>query len=307
MNEFSFEVNQQALDVVRNAKLQANFEECKVALTEMLAPYKTMIIQEADLPQAKADRARIRKVASRIDEARKEVKRIYTEPLKQFEERCKELTAICGEADANIDRQVKAFDQRRKDEKVAELRSFFNGKVGEASEFLHFDAIFNPRWENVTYSVEAAHSDILREISSCISAVNAIRTIHSPFETTLLDLYRQNHNLAECMNKHEQLLRLREIEEKRKEAQEQFEAAQKAAAERQALESSSVQEQVKDAEQRETDTPEDTPVIGVDLAEKPAETIFTLDFRVHVKKDQMLALKKFLTDAGIKYEPVPRG
>ena len=111
MSEFSFEVRQDALDLVRSADIQANFDECKAALNEMMGPYKSLVIMEADLPQAKADRARIRRVAARIDEARKEVKRVYSEPLKQFEDKCKELTAICAEADSNIDTQVKAFEQ----------------------------------------------------------------------------------------------------------------------------------------------------------------------------------------------------
>lgn len=297
MAEFSFEVRQDALDLVRRADIQANFDECKAALTEMMQPYKTLIVSEDTLPQAKADRARIRKVAARIDEARKEVKRIYTEPLAIFEGKCKELTAICSEADQNIDKQVKEFDQKRKDAKVEELRAYFFEHVGDAADYLSFPQIFNSRWENATYAIEAAKADIMREITSCVSAVNAIRTLHSPFETTLLDLYRQHHDLAECMNKHEQLTALREMEEKRRaqmEAQRAAAAAQRAA-----------------QPPMPTNEPEPAPQIDVPEEETPpvepevAEPIYVVDFRVYVTKAQGMALKAFFKENGIKFGRVP--
>lgn len=297
MAEFSFEVRQDALDLVRRADIQANFDECKAALTEMMQPYKTLIVSEDTLPQAKADRARIRKVAARIDEARKEVKRIYTEPLAIFEGKCKELIAICSEADQNIDKQVKEFDQKRKDAKVEELRAYFFEHVGDVADYLSFPQIFNPRWENATYAIETAKADIMREITSCVSAVNAIRTLHSPFETTLLDLYRQHHDLAECMNKHEQLTALREMEEKRKaqmEAQQAVVAAQRAA-----------------QPPMPTNDPEPAPQIDVREEETPsvepevAEPIYVVDFRVYVTKAQGMALKAFFKENGIKFGRVP--
>lgn len=315
MSEFSFEVDQQALDVVRRTSIDANFAECKAALTEMMAPYASMIVSEDSLPQAKADRARIRKVASRIDEARKAVKRAYTDPLAVFEQKCKELTAICGEADANIDSQVKAFDQKRKDEKIAELRSFFNANVGEADDFIHFEAIYNKRWENVTYSVEAAHADIMREITSCISSVNAIRTLRSPFETTLLDLYRHNHDLAACMEKNDHLLRLREMEEQRR--------AEREAAERAAKEKEAAKKAAQEQRSAETELPQqhfasdgdfssitEPGIYHVDVAENAPfqvmDRVRVLDFRVFVTAQQMTALKVFLQRNGIRFCPVPK-
>ena len=306
MAEFSFEVRQDALDLVRRADIQANFDECKAALTEMMQPYKTLIVSEDTLPQAKADRARIRKVAARIDEARKEVKRIYTEPLAIFEGKCKELTAICSEADQNIDKQVKEFDQKRKDAKVEELRAYFFEHVGDAADYLSFPQIFNSRWENATYAIEAAKADIMREITSCVSAVNAIRTLHSPFETTLLDLYRQHHDLAECMNKHEQLTALREMEEKRR-AEQEARAAQQRAAEQMAAHdklatmekaAAEIAEQSKVSYQ-EIETPEP-------LVPDVAEPVYVVDFRVYVTRAQGTALKAFFKEHGIKYGRIPK-
>lgn len=314
MSEFTFEVQQNALDIVRNTSIDANFAECEAALTEMLAPYKTMVVTEDAVAGAKADRARIRKVASRIDDARKEVKRVYSEPLRLFEEKCKRLTGICAEADANLDGQIKAFEEKRKEEKIAELRRYFDANVGEASDYIHFDAIYNKRWENVTYSEEQAHIDIQREIAGCISAVNAIRTLRSPFETALLDYYRQTRDLAAVLAKNEQYIRAQELEEKRK-----AEAAARAAqeeAERQAREEAErrrneeytsvmqkAAEAVADAEK------EDVTDYPVSYAEEPVEERepkFFVDFRVEVTRAQLGLLKDFLTASNIRYGRVPK-
>lgn len=306
MSEFRFEVRQDALDLVRSADIQANFDECKAALNEMMGPYKSLVITEADLPQAKADRARIRRVAARIDEARKEVKRVYSEPLKLFEDQCKDLTAICAEADRNIDTQVKAFEQARKAEKVGRLRAYFAENVGEAQDYLTFEAIFNPRWENTTYTEDAARADILREISSCMTGVNAIRTLHSPFETTLLDLYRENHDLAACMTKHEQLTRLREMEEKRRAEQEARAAQQRAAEQMAAHDKLATMEKAaaEIAEQSKVSYEEiKTPEPLVPDVEEP---VYVVDFRVYVTRAQGTALKAFFKEHGIKYGRVPK-
>lgn len=286
MAEINFVVGQEALAVVQKTSITANFQECENALNAMLEPYKHMVVQEGDLPQAKADRARIRKVAQRIDDARKQVKRVYTAPLADFEQKCKRLTAICDEADNNIATQLNAFDEKRREEKLDGLRQFFNANVGEAKDYLSFSAITNPKWGNVTYTEEQAHSDILREISSCVASVGAIKTLKSPFETVLLDTYRQTRDLALCMTKHEAWLKQQEMEAKRKAEQEELA--------RQAEEQA--HPDVADADDETEDTTQ----------EESAEPVSVIDFRVFVTRPQMEALRDFLKKNGIRYAPVPK-
>lgn len=313
MSEFSFEIQQNALDVVRNTSIDANFAECEAALNEMLAPYKSMIVTDDAIAVAKADRARIRKVASRIDDARKEVKRVYSEPLKAFEEKCKRLTAICAEADTNLDGQIKGFEEKRKAEKIDGLRQYFHENVGEASDYIHFDAIYNKRWENVTYPEEQAHIDIQKEIAGCISAVNAIRSLHSPFETALLDYYRQTRDLAAVLAKNEQYIRAQEIEERRKAdaaaraAQEEAERQARAEAERQRQEEMAEKMRAARDALAAAQEPVQKPAEEEPAAPEPEEEpTYTLDFRVMATKAQLAMLKDFLVSNGIKYGRIPK-
>lgn len=287
MAEIEFRVDEKALAVVQSAQVSANFEECRAVLTEMMAPYASMKITEDDIPNAKADRAKIRKVKERLEDARKMVKKVYNEPLAAFEGKCKELTAICDEAAGNLDGQLKLFDEQRKAAKIEDLKSYFSEKSAGVSDFLTWEDVFDPRWGNVTYTEEQAHNDMMAKIAMTTSALVAIRGMNSPFETELLDTYRQSHDMTVVVRKNEYLLELRRKEELKKAA----EAAK--ATETPPL--AETKPEVKEETVLEASTP------------SKAEKLLTIDFRVRATSDQLNALSAFMKSKGIFYGPVPKG
>lgn len=290
--EFSISTD---LTPLRNFDIQANFEECKAWLDENLAPYRTMVVTEDGIASAKSYRATIRKVAARIDECRKMAKEAAMQSYKPFEEKCKALTALCDESAANLDGQIKAFDEAKKAEKSERLRSFFNQSIGEMNDFLTFDAIYNPRWMNATYSEEQARKDIICEIAKCSNAVESLRALHSEFETTLLDEFRRTHDLASCLKRNEHLMRLKEIEEARKRMrreQEQDVVNKLAAARTAEAPAPKPAEPPEPKELREDARPEQ-------MAELPKT--FELVFRVRGTADQLNGLKQYMKENGIQY------
>ena len=285
--EFRLETD---LAVIENTPIEANFDEMKNALTTMMEPYASMVVTLETVSTAKTDRARIRKVASRIDDTRKTVKRIYTAPLKAFEDKCKELTAICDAASKNLDEQVRDFDERRATSKIDELRGFFEEQAGdaEAEGYLTFEDVFNPRWKNVSFSLDDAKTEIVKKIEECEDAIEAIRALHSDFETALLEEFRTNHDLARCLKKNERLLAVRELELKQKQRKAQERAARVTVA---PVEESQI-----------------VPVHGVTSAETadiPApgeeEELHSVVFRVTATDRQLAALKAFLKSNNIQY------
>ena len=222
-----------------------------------------------------------------------------------FEEKCKTLTAMCDESAANLDGQIKAFDEAKKAEKQDRLRKFYGDSIGEMNDFLTFDAIFNPRWLNATYSEEQARKDIIVEIAKCDSAVQSIRSLHSEFEMTLLDEFRHNHDLAACLKKNEGLIRLKEMEERRKMEREEEERrrAEQAAAVAKASQESA--ERVAKA----AVTAAQNIVVGerAPQVQEAAETTskrYTVAFRVSGTKEQLDALRQYMIGNGIEFGPV---
>lgn len=294
------------LTPLRNFDIQANFNECKKWLDENLAPYRTMVVTEDGIASAKAYRASIRKVSARIDECRKMAKEAAMQSYRPFEEKCKGLMAMCEESAANLDDQIKAFDEAKKAEKQDRLRRFYSESIGEMNDYLTFEAIFNSRWLNATYAEEQARKDIIVEIAKCDSSVQSLRSLRSPFETELLAEFRQNHDLAACLKKNDGLLRLKEIEDRRK--MEREEEARRNAEQAAAVAKAS-QERT-ECVAKAAVTAAQNIVVGErtqqvqEAAEKKPPKRYTVAFRVSGTKEQLDVLRQYMIDNGIEFGPV---
>lgn len=236
MAELNFIVDQKALQTVRDTVITANFEEMKTALTEFAKPYASVIVSEDAIGIAKADRARIRSVSKHIDDYRKMVKNVYSEPLKAFESKCKELTGICDEAAQNIDRQVKEYEEKRREEKLFLLHDYFDNvkKNMRHPEYITWEYVENPKWGNVTYAVEAAHKDIDMACMTIDKDVQDIMDLSSEFQLALLDNYKKTHDVFGTFQMQERLVSQKMREEQRQrelEAQYREERAKKIAEE----------------------------------------------------------------------------
>lgn len=275
-----FNVSQEALAVVRNTVIEANFAECEAALTEMMTPYMTMVVTEDGIAAAKNDRASIRKVAGRIDEMRKTVKKAYTEPLKEFEDKCKALVAICDDGAANLDGQIKAFEDAEKQAKIDEIREAYAGMVDEEIEsFLPWGAVNNPKWGNKAYAVETAVGEIRLSVENTRNDIATIREMGGDDTPYLLDVYRQTRNLSTVVRKASELKTMRQREELR--AQEEAERA-KRAVER-------FDQAINVAQ---------APVIEAEIEDDP---LVTVSFKVTCTKAQLTALGDYMKRSGIKY------
>ena len=302
---------------LRQFQIEANFEETKAWLTENLEPLRTMAVTPESAAQAKQYRAAVRKIRDRIDESRKMAKAAALEAYSSFETKCKELTALCEEAANALDVQIKAMEEAAKQEKKDRLAAYFAQVVGDMAEWLTFDDCFNPKWLNATYAESTAQMDVCAAIDRCRADLNAIRALHSEFETTLLDEYTRTRNISAVLVKNETLGRMKAAEEERK--RKEAEAAAKYEA---ALEESKrvADETMRQAEQKVSETGRSTvetlgelskPVndlVDEDGHEMPAaqEPEYKVDFRVFGTARQLDGLKAYMQKNGIRFMPVPQ-
>lgn len=196
MAELIFDIDNSSLETVRALNIGANFDEMEAALTELIEPYKNMIVTEDDLPQAKTDRAKLRKVSGNIDDRRKLVKKIYSEPLKVFEENCKRLTAVCDQGINNLDCQIKEYENSAKEKKIQALRDYFDGLPKQHPGYARFSDCENPKWANLTYSFEDAQKEIENYVLRVDTDVTAILALESKYEPALLDEYRKTCDVS---------------------------------------------------------------------------------------------------------------
>lgn len=300
MAELNFVVDNTALETVRNTPIKANFDEMKKGLTELVAPYKNVIVTEDGITNAKSDRARLRKVENSIDEYRKTVKRVYSEPLKVFEGKCNELASICKEASNHLDVQIKAFELKVKEQKKADLKAYFTDTASLYADYISFEEIFNEKWLNSTYAVETIKQEINSSIAKTASDVNCICGLSSPFGETLLDEYKKTKDLARCIQLNTRLTEQAKAEEER--------LRKKLEAEKQAA----IEAAKKEAEQP-AEKPSDTPVSDAyETVEQnaPAPDFYGIPedddrylvyYAMTVDDEQLTALRLFLTMNNIVY------
>ena len=266
-----------AIEQVIPPQISFNFEEIRSELAGKLQVYQNMVVTESGIKEAKADRANLNKFKSALADSRKAVKALWNQPLSDFEGKMKELERMVDEPIGAIDRQVKAYDEAKKQDKRQQIERFFEGAVGDLEEVLPLSKIWNDRWLNATYPMKDIEKEIVERIRKTHSDIGIIVAMQLPCCDQMLSTYLETLDMS------------REMEEKHK-----YEQAQKAKAQAKQAEpapSSPAEQPVAEAV---VNTPQET-------AREAAPELRVLDFRVWVTPEQMQALKAFLLENNIRY------
>lgn len=266
-----------AIEQVIPPQISFNFEEIKSELAGKLQVYQNMVVTESGIKEAKADRANLNKFKSALADSRKAVKAQWNQPLSDFEGKMKELERMVDEPIGAIDRQVKAYDEAKKQDKRQQIELFFEGAVGDLEEVLPLSKIWNDRWLNATYPMKDIEKEIVERIRKTHSDIGIIVAMQLPCCDQMLSTYLETLDMSRAM------------EEKHK-----YEQAQKAKAQAKQAEpapSSPAEQPVAEAV---VNTPQET-------AREAAPELRVLDFRVWVTPEQMQALKAFLVQNHIRY------
>lgn len=274
-----------------------NYEELKTRLTEALADYKGRIYTEKNINDAKKDRARLNNLAEAIDNRRKEMKARYLAPYKEFESQAKELTALVKEQAAEIDAQVKVYEEARKAEKLEHIKARYTEIMGGIAPLVPYQKIHDKRWLNVTYSMSAIDMEISEKAESIRMALSSIDALGLSDEMTsrIKSVYLKDLNLATALTEKDKI-------EREQQALAGYEVAKKQ--QRQIYDVSSDPDAFKKAK------PGDVIRFGGAGGEAAnqhnvEEQVYTVDFRVFATSEQLGMLKAFLQDNNIKYGRVP--
>ena len=306
------------LQEVRKQVITTNYPAVKKWAESVVAQYENIVVTPDTISQAKADRASLRKAQSGVSDVRKEMRAAALSTCAAEESNCKDLEAVFERGVQELDVQIKAMEEAAKQEKKNRLAEYFAQVVDDMAEWLTFDDCFNPKWLNATYAESTAWMDINAAIDRCRADLNAIRALHSEFETTLLDEYTRTRNISAVLVKNETLGRMKAAEEERK--RKEAEAAAKYEAALEELKCVA-DETMRQAEQKASETGRSTvetlgelskPVndmVDEDSHEMPVaaqEPEYKVDFRVFGTARQLDGLKVYMQSNGIRFMPVPQ-
>ena len=196
----------------------SNFEELKEEITERLEHYNNLVIQKDDIKQAKADKAKLNKLAEAVDGRRKEIKKQYSQPLTEFEKKCKELVELIKGPVSAIDSQIKAFEEEEINKKYSELKSHFTEYAKETKNLIDFDKILNPKWKNSSMKISTLKAEIEETIDRIKNEINILKNEceDSTFSAAVINEYcDKGYSLSKALVYSAELKRQSEIQAKK--------------------------------------------------------------------------------------------
>jgi hypothetical protein len=264
-----------------------NYEDLKKELKERLIEYRGLVYTDDTIKIAKEDRAKLNSLKTTLDNKRKEVKKQILEPYESFEAQLKEIISLIDEPTEEIDKQVKAYEGRKKDEKRKSIEEFFEEQIGDLKEILSFDRIYNQRWLNATYNMADIEQEIIGRIFGVADDLKAIDAIDSEFKLQIKNVYLDTLSLSEALRENSKL-------EERKSKIEEYDRRKK-------------DDDRKCKSPKNTITLPSNCVSPTTLENKeiytapPEPELFQIDFRVWVTEEQKKLLRSFFMSNHIKY------
>ena len=226
-----------------------NKEQIKEAVVSITEQYRGLAYTEAQLQEAKADRAKLNAMKNDISARRIQVKNALLEPYNKFEAEVKEVVALIDEPIAMIDEQIVAYEERTKEEKRQTLEKFFTENKGSLPEQITFERIFNPQWLNKRSSLTSCKNDIKKLIEDISADLSAIRSSLDE----RYSVYAEEFYLKREMNLSHALAEANHIQEMDRKAEEERKAKEQAQKEREEAQKR-VKEEVEAKKQKEAGT-----------------------------------------------------
>lgn len=253
--------------------LTFNYDELKAALEEKVAMYEQAIYAPEQMAAAKADRAALNRLKKALNDERLSQERAYMAPFNQFKAQVGELIRIIDAPVAAIDKQVKAFEERKREEKRAQIEAYFTESA--FPEGVTLDRVLDPRWLNASVTMKTIQDEIdarRKQIDTDLAVIRALPEYAFEAEET----YLASLDLAKAVSEAH-----RRADEAKRRAEWEAELRRKTEQE--------------PAGKAEVPAPEAMP-------EEPKRV--WLSFRAHLTIDDARALKEFFLSRHVAYEQI---
>lgn len=257
-------------------KITDNMSEVKEYALETKKYYENLVFTDEQIKEAKDERANINKAVKKVADYRKDIVDKFNKPLEEFIRNAKETESILKEASNSIDVQVKKHEEGEKQKKKDECEESFNQLIGDLSELITFEKVFDNRWLNKTTKMSEVEQDIKNVIEKVNTGLQAIKELNSEFETELINTFLQDYDLSKAIMKNTQLKAQKEKLAKTEVAKEETK-----------------QETIREMVSKPVETVED---------ERDIIKSYTLKITANYTK--MTALRRFMEINDIKFEKV---
>lgn len=198
--EFTLQTN------VTVGAISNNFDELKAEIAKVAENYKGLVVQDADgAKTAKEELAYLRKFTKQVNDRRIAVGKEFDAPKVAFEAEVKAMLAPVNEVIAEIDGELKAYEQGETDKKWAEIHAIIDKALADvdpatADYIRGFASLNNPKWENKGETIQKITKDIEEQITVIQNGVAVIKqTTEENLIPDLLWKYKETGNLSEAL------------------------------------------------------------------------------------------------------------
>lgn len=283
-------LQEQDLELVVSEKtlghLVTNAKEIRDMVKEALPRYDISNYNDDNITQAKKDKATLNKAAKALNSRRIEIEKEFMKPFGEFKEIVSETVGLIGECSLKIDTVVKQNEQRYKDNKLKDIRTYFDGtntnRVG-------FNKVFKPEWLNKSASMKSVCSEIDSLFSRIDSELSTLNDFSEDFDV-LRTYYMETLSIASTL---QYANRLKEQRERAKRAEEAKRKAEEEALKRHVM-----------AEVPEDNPPTATERESPDREAHNVEPLYTRAFKVTATREQIIALGDYMNENGIDFEKI---
>ncbi|WP_123808919.1 DUF1351 domain-containing protein [Lactiplantibacillus plantarum] len=262
-----------------------NLEGLQASIAQYVSRYSNLVITEDNVTDSKQVRAKLNKLKKALDDRRKEIKRNYNQPLREFETEVKKLEASIDMIIDPIDEglgelEVQRREQRKADvmDLIAEMAPNYDVRVDEIE--------FDPRWLNKSIS----NKQITQEVASSMTVVKQAKDKLAT-ATTMITKYAQAVDV-DPIPWIDQLKQGQDVQYLLQAIDRQVESAKERERQRE------LKQQVAAEHQQETSTGK---IVDTDTGEVVS---LTRTLKITATKDQMWGLSSYMKKNGIKFEAV---
>lgn len=202
-----------------------NYEELKTGIQKKANDYMNLVYTADQIKDAKKDRAKLNKFVTALEDKRKEIKKQVMQPYAAFEKQEKELIGIVDQAVANIDTQIKGYEEAVRQEKLEKVKEIYKKTIGDLDRTVPFKKIYKDSWLNVSTTLKSITTEIAEIRDKVDSDLKVINADTSPYVFEMKEEYLKAFDLTAAMMKKQKLEETAKkkalFEEEQKEAQRQ--------------------------------------------------------------------------------------
>lgn len=179
-----------------------NNEELKQEIAKAMTDYQNLVVTEDSERDCRDTRAKLNKLRTALEDARKEMKKRVNEPYVQFEKQVKEVEQPIDLAIGNLDSQLQELVDKRKEQKRKDIEVIWDGI--RKPKYLTIDRVWNEKWLNATYAMKQIVEDmnaICKKVDDDINLLGHLQ--QNSFEA--LQFYAQTLDAQESIKRANEL------------------------------------------------------------------------------------------------------